>query len=66
MGYELAVFPTAYSLQATAFSSLHVLDLFADSFQGGFDGDDFVGDLGVVRLGADGVRFAAHFLADEL
>ena len=54
----------ASSLQPSA--SLHVLDLLADSLQGGFDFDDFMRDLRVVRLGADGVRFAAHFLADKL
>ena len=35
-----------------SFASLRVLDLLADFFQLRFGGDDVVGDLGVVALGA--------------
>jgi hypothetical protein len=46
--------------------SFHVLDLFSDLFQFGFALDDELGDLGVVCFGAEGIKLATDFLADEL
>ncbi len=43
-----------------------VLGLFAEAFEFGLEGDDGVGDFGVVGLGADGVDFAAELLGEEV
>ena len=47
------------------FQLLHILNLFANSFQGRLDLDNVLRDFSVVGLRPDGVNLSAHFLSDE-
>src|SRR5262245_2937389 len=46
--------------------SFHILSLFTEFFQFGFEGYYVAGDEAVVGFGADGVGFAVHFLGEEI